>query len=187
MAASDNSMAAFWFVFKLVGIDPGQRCGHHAEMQMIGDRMGLSGLAVGATDVLLELFIAGLDFPASPIPRNDLLDGQRQIGGEQSDPLVFAIDPYDPYGTFEGLEHEDLVVGHHLADLAVEIHEIGSSLVFEQGRQAGGAAQFVTVFFMATGAFFSFCLCRKRVERDIHAQAREQMEALANGLAHGFE
>ncbi len=64
MAASDNGMAAFWFVFKLVGIDPGQRYGHHAEMQMIGDRMGILGLAVGATDVLLKLFIAGLDIPS---------------------------------------------------------------------------------------------------------------------------
>lgn len=80
MAASEDSIAAFWFVFQLVGMDPGQRYGHHAELQMIGDGMGVSSLAVGATGVLLEFCIAGLDFPARPIPRNDLLHGLFELG-----------------------------------------------------------------------------------------------------------
>jgi hypothetical protein len=187
MAASGDSMAAFGFVFKLVGKDSGQRCGDHAEMQMVGDRMEISGLLVGAPDVLLEFFVAGLEFPACPIPADDLLDGQRQIGAEQGAPLVFAIDPHDPHGTFQGLEHEDLLAGHHLAEFAVELDEIGSSLVFEASRQTIGRALFVTVFLAATAAFFRSCLGRQCAEGDSHAQAREQMEALADGLAHGFE
>ena len=45
------------------GVDPGDGRCRHAEMQMIGHRVGIAGLRVGAADFLLDLATAGLDIP----------------------------------------------------------------------------------------------------------------------------
>ena len=50
-----------------VGVDPGNRGGHHTEVQVIDHRMGVACLAVGTVDLLFDFLEAGFDLPARTI------------------------------------------------------------------------------------------------------------------------
>ena len=47
-------------VVQMRRVDPGEGRGDHAEMQMVGDRVGIAGLGVSAADLLLDLPESGL-------------------------------------------------------------------------------------------------------------------------------
>ena len=48
-------------------LEPGDGSGHHAELEMVGDRIGIAGLRLGTADLLLDFSESGFDFPASAI------------------------------------------------------------------------------------------------------------------------
>ena len=50
--------------FDAVGINPGDRGGHHTKLQVVDHGLGIPTLAFLATDVLLELFKTGFDTPS---------------------------------------------------------------------------------------------------------------------------
>jgi hypothetical protein len=57
-------MSARGCLRQAIGVDPGQRGRHQAEVQMIGHGVGGARLCLGATDVLLDLLEAGFDTPS---------------------------------------------------------------------------------------------------------------------------
>ena len=75
MATIVNSVTTLWCFFKMIGIYPGNGCGHHAEVEMIGDGMWCSSLAFLAADFLFDFFEAGFDFPACAVVFDDLFNG----------------------------------------------------------------------------------------------------------------
>ena len=66
-------------------VDPSNGGGYHAEVQVIGHRVGVAGLGVGAADLLLDLSETGLDFPPGGIVFDDLLDAEIATRGHQRD------------------------------------------------------------------------------------------------------
>ena len=74
---------------------------------MIVDGFGGARLGLSATDVLLDVFEPGFEFPPGPIEFDDLSGREGQIGGEEGDPVSVTKDPNDSHTAFEGLEpHE---------------------------------------------------------------------------------
>ena len=71
-------MPARWIGGNTIGVDPGDRCGHHAKIQLIDHCVGIAGLAAGTADPLLDLLEAGLDLPTCAIVLDDLLNAERQ-------------------------------------------------------------------------------------------------------------
>jgi hypothetical protein len=53
----------------------------------------ISGLRLGAADIVLESFEQNLDFSAGTVVFNDLPDRKARLGRKQSDPLALTIDP----------------------------------------------------------------------------------------------
>jgi hypothetical protein len=47
-------------------VDPGDGGGHHAEPEMVGDRIGIAGLRPGTANFLLDLFGNRLPFSSAP-------------------------------------------------------------------------------------------------------------------------
>jgi hypothetical protein len=56
-------------------VDPSDGGGHHAEVQMVGDRIGVAGLRLGTADLLLDFSKSGFDFPARAVNFNYLRNG----------------------------------------------------------------------------------------------------------------
>jgi hypothetical protein len=54
MGSIIHSVTMLGCLIKMIGIDPGNRGGHHAKVEMIGHRMRIPGLAFRATDFLLN-------------------------------------------------------------------------------------------------------------------------------------
>ena len=75
VASIVNSVTTLWCFFKMIGVYPGYSGGHHAEIEVISNGMRCSGLAFYASNLLLDLFETGLDFPACAIGFSDLLNG----------------------------------------------------------------------------------------------------------------
>ncbi len=113
-------MARFRIGFDAISIDPRHSRRHHTKIQVIGYRMGVACLAFGATDVLFNFFIAGFDFPAGAVEFDNLLGGQRPVGGEESDPSTFPEDLYDTDLATQVFQHYALIIGEHVALLAIE-------------------------------------------------------------------
>ncbi len=61
--------------------------GYRAEVEVISNGMWRSGLAFYASNLLLDLFETGLDFPACTIVFDDLLNGKIEVGSKECDPL----------------------------------------------------------------------------------------------------
>ena len=81
-----DSVATLGSEINAVGINPGNGSSHHAKVEMIDDGMGFPVLTLGAADFLFDFFETGFNFPSSAIVLNDLLNGQIEIGGKESDP-----------------------------------------------------------------------------------------------------
>lgn len=103
-------MAALWVRGDTVRINPGQGGGHQAELEMIGDRIGGTGLAAGAADLLFDLIEACLDLPAGAIVFDDLRHREVQVRSEEDHPLGFAKNPDDSHGAPQIFKHENLIV-----------------------------------------------------------------------------
>lgn len=54
-------------LFHVGTVDPGDSGGHHAELEMVGDGIGVARLRLCATYLLLDFSESGFDFPASAI------------------------------------------------------------------------------------------------------------------------
>ena len=48
-----DDMAALWVCLDAVRVDPGQGCGQQAEIEVVRDRIGGTGLAAGTADLLI--------------------------------------------------------------------------------------------------------------------------------------
>jgi len=116
-----GSVSPDWRLMQMLGVDPNDGGCCHAEVQMIGDCVGVAGLGVSAADLLFDLSETGLDFPPGGIIFDDLLDAEIEIRGHQRDPLGLAIDPHDAHTATQGLEHHDPLGGFHLAQGAVDM------------------------------------------------------------------
>ena len=123
VAASDF-VPAFRDIFKSCSINPGKGSCHDGEVHVIHDGIGIAGLAFAAADVLFDLFETGLNFPPCAIVLDDLCSGQIEVSREKSDPLSFTKDPNHPDRAFEGLEHDNLAIGHELAVMSIEKHTV---------------------------------------------------------------
>lgn len=121
MAPAIDLMSSGGCFLTTVSINPGERGCHHAEIQVVGDRHRISGLGLGTTKFLLQLFETSLDFPSGPIYLDDLGNRQGQIRREQGDPLRPAIHPDNPYRTPERLQHDNLIKGQDDSFFAVKI------------------------------------------------------------------
>ena len=128
-------MATFRIGLDTIRIDPRHGSRHHTKIQVIGHRMGVARLAFGTADVLFDFFIAGFDFPACAVEFDNLLGGKRQVGGEESNPSVFPEDPYDTDLTTQVFQHDDLIIGEHLALLALEKNRDSTCLFTQQDCQ----------------------------------------------------
>lgn len=80
--------------FDAVRINPSDRGRHHTKMQVIDHGLGIPTLTFLTANVLLELFKAGFDFPASAIILDDLCHRQFEIDSKQGDPLRFPKHPH---------------------------------------------------------------------------------------------
>ena len=77
-------MAALGVRLDAIRIDPGQGRGQQAEIEVVRDCIGGTGLAAGTADLLLDLFEARLDLPAGAIVFDDLGHREGQVRGYQS-------------------------------------------------------------------------------------------------------
>ena len=169
----------------MLGINPGDGSCRHAEVEMVGHRVGTSSLRVGAADLLLELAKTGLDFPPGGIIFDDLLDAQIQIRGHQRDPLCPAIDPYHPHRATQGLEHHEPIGGLRLAQGAVHMHRVGPGLLAHGRSQVRRAAETFAVLARSSGT--TRVARRDGIEGGIHPQTREQVDACAQALTQRLE
>jgi hypothetical protein len=124
MVPSFDSMPTFRGFFKLHGIDPDDRCGHHRKVEVIDHRLRVSALRLRTADFPFELLEAGSNLPAGSVIFHDLLDGEGKIRGEQSDPLGFAKDPAHSDRALEGLEHKDTIESYDLPAATVEVDTV---------------------------------------------------------------
>ena len=72
MASAVNGMSPGRRLLGPAGIDPGDGGGQHAKVQVVADRLRMTGLRLGTADIPFEFFEQGLDLPAGPIILNDL-------------------------------------------------------------------------------------------------------------------
>ena len=56
MTTAFDGMASFWSLGDPVGINPCHGSSHHAKVQVVADRLWISGLRFGASNVAFELF-----------------------------------------------------------------------------------------------------------------------------------
>ena len=103
-----------------IGVNPRERGGHHREIEMIGHGMGVTCLATGAADFLLNFLKSGFNFPPRAVDFDDLLEREIEIGRKESEPSVFSEDPDDAHRAAEIFEHQPLIIGHHNPLFAVE-------------------------------------------------------------------
>ena len=134
-------MATFRIGLDTIRIDPRHGSRHPTKIQVIGHRMGVARLAFGAADLLLDLFESGFDFPPRAVKFDDLLDRKRQIGGEESDPPAFTKDPHDADLAAKVFQHDDLIIGEHLALLALEKNRDSTCLFTQQDCQFRSTTQ----------------------------------------------
>ncbi|SEQ98338.1 hypothetical protein SAMN05421690_10055 [Nitrosomonas sp. Nm51] len=87
MRSIANSVTTLRCFFKVIGVYPGYGGSHHAEVEMIGNGMTVSGLAFSATDFLFDFLETSFYFPACAVVLDDLLDGEIQVGGKERNPL----------------------------------------------------------------------------------------------------
>ena len=130
-------MATFWIRLNAIRINPGECRRHHTEVQMIDHCMGIADLAFCTANFLLDLFEAGFDFPASAIVFDNLLNRQGSIGGKKSHPAGFPEDPDNPGRTAQILEHDDFIIGPHLALFSVQEDRNSTRLVLRLTSDLG--------------------------------------------------
>ena len=180
-----GSVSSDWGVVQVLGINPGNGGGGHAEVKMIGHRIGVAGLGMSAADLLLDLSETGLDFPARGVVFHDLFDAEREVGGHQRDPLALAVHPHDVRAATQGLERHDPLGGQHLAQGAVHVHGVDLGLFAQCRGHVCRAAKTFAVFPRSSRA------TRDRlgdgVEDGIAAQARKQVGASAQAFAQRLE
>ncbi len=96
-----HGMASHGGFAKMHGVNPNQRCCHHAEMKVIYNGLRISALGFGTADLLFEFLETGFNLPTGAIVLNDLLDGKGKVGTEECDPSSFAVDPQNAHRAFE--------------------------------------------------------------------------------------
>ena len=129
MVATFHSMSAFRSLVKLHGVNPSDRSGHHAKVEMVDHGLGIPALGLSASDLLFELLEAGFDLPPGPVILHDLLDREGKIRAEQGDPSRFSEDPDDAHRSLERFEHDHPIEGHDLAFPAVEVDPVWAGLI----------------------------------------------------------
>ncbi len=107
--------------------------------------MGVACLAFEATDVLSNFFIAGFDFPADAVEFDNLLGGPRPVGGEESDPSAFPENPYDTDLATQVFQHYALIIGEHVALLAIEKNRNRLRFFTQHGGQIRSTSQSCTL------------------------------------------
>jgi len=141
MIATFHGMSTFRSLVKLHGINPSDRSGHHAEVEMVDHGLGIPALGLSASDLLFEFFEPGLDLPSGPVILHDLLDREGQIRGKQGDPSGFSKDPDNAHRSLERFEHDHPIEGHDLAGSAVEVDIVWAGQIAVLGRHDGGIAE----------------------------------------------
>lgn len=74
MVAATDGMPPTRSFIEPVGIKLGYCGGRHAEVKMVHDSFRVTGLGLGAADVLFEVFEGSLDLPPGPVVFDDLLN-----------------------------------------------------------------------------------------------------------------
>ena len=104
MVPTFHCVSAFRGFVKVHGINPSDRSGHHAEVEVIEHGLRVPAPGLSAADLLLELLEAGLDLPAGPVILHDLLNREARVRSEQGDPSGISEDPDDPHRALERFE-----------------------------------------------------------------------------------
>lgn len=87
-------MTTIGCLIEVHGVDPDDRGGHHAKVEVIDHLLEIPGLGLGAPDLLVELLEPGLDLPPGRVVFDDLLDREGEVGSEKSNPAGAAKDPH---------------------------------------------------------------------------------------------
>ena len=124
MLAIFHGMASCGSFFKMHGVNPDHRCGHHAEVKVIDDGSRIPALSFGASDLLFEFLETGFNLPAGAVVFDDVFDGKSKVGTEKGDPSSFAKDPHDAHRAFESFEHDNLIKSLHLSGSAVAVDAV---------------------------------------------------------------
>jgi spectinomycin phosphotransferase len=82
-----NSVTTLWCFIKVVGVYPSYGGSHHAEVEMVGSGMVVSGLTFCAVDLLLDLLEAGFYFSVCAVVLDDLLNSEIEVSGKERDSI----------------------------------------------------------------------------------------------------
>jgi hypothetical protein len=63
MVSAFDRMPSRWSFVQVAGINPGERGGHHAKVQVVLDRHRISILGFGTADILFKFFETGFYIP----------------------------------------------------------------------------------------------------------------------------
>ena len=80
MVTPFNGMPPFRRFIDPDGVNPGNGSGQHAKVQVVANRVRISGLCCGTADVAFEFFEQGLDLPPGAIIFDDLPSRKVQVG-----------------------------------------------------------------------------------------------------------
>jgi hypothetical protein len=115
-------------------------------------------------------WLVDFNFPSRPIILDDLCYGKLQISGEHRYPLCLTEHPNDPDGTFEGLQHDHLIISTNIPAFTVEIDSISFGFLPNLGRSVGDRSQTFTVL-TATAALSRLRGVRLGIQDVIAAQS----------------
>ena len=85
--ATSDFVTAFGDIFKSCPINPGNGGRHGGKVHVVHDRIGFTGLAFAAPDVLFNFFETRFNFPPCAIVLDDLSGGQIEVGREKGSHL----------------------------------------------------------------------------------------------------
>ena len=131
--------------------------------------LSIATLTGSAADVLFELFKAGLNFLFRAIVLDDLYHGKLQVSAEYRYPLCFSKHPNDSDGTFERLQHDNLIISTDFSAFAVEIDGISLGFLPNLGRTISDRSQALTVL-TATASLSRLRNARLSIQYVIAAQ-----------------
>ena len=74
MVATADSVPSSRNEVEVVGVDPDEQGSEHAELEVVIDGEGVTGLSVGTANFPLEFLEASFDLPASTVEFDNFLD-----------------------------------------------------------------------------------------------------------------
>lgn len=156
------------------GVNPRERRGETAEVEMVFDSESFAALGVDGSDFVLDFFESALDLPSCGIELDHLFCAETQVCGEDGEREIFVVDKDDFDRASEGLGHADEFGEYDFADLAIEMDFRASGRLAQlSGKRLDSGEPFAELRAAPTLAGWRV---RKGMEHGTYAEAGQEMD-----------